>query len=619
MAISLPTMRELYSRVYLSVISFLGWLTILSAILSIEGVDNLHVLFLLFLLLVVSEYYPMPVWRGFTAISFPIVYVIFLLYDFSVTALVYATAVFLVNIKHHRPIRAIIFNPAQLVLSLFVSTYFLKMIDPYIQQVVETSFLQGILQYCFLQLCFLIINNVIVDIVLLLRPQVYTFKSWAIKTMTELNCMFISLLYGGMLYVLGSQNRGEVDVFSYFFFFSPLVGLSLLSSAIVRLRAEKKRLKSLFFITSKLNQLVPGENWMNDLKPSIDSFINTDAFSLWIKEEGKWHRQFQNGGPSEELEPEVMEEFEKVREPLFYPDIRLKKQELKSASLFNGRLKAFVYSPLRVENETVGMLIAAKNRTKSFTGEDVQSIATLSNQLAVTVKTRMLFKEKEKRILLEERNRIARDIHDGIAQTLAGAVMKLETAGKRFNKKPEETLKLLDESVGRLRESLSEVRESIYALRPYPTERVGLSKAIAAKVENVRKDFSLNIAFEMRGQEIELSTNVEKELFDIFQESLQNVIKHAKASKIDILLSYQSENILLRVKDNGVGFSLYQAMLQARERPHFGILQINDSAENIHASLQIDSKEGEGTEVTIIVPKMRLEGANQRDQIVAGG
>lgn len=529
---------------------------------------------------------------GFTAISFPIVYVIFLLYDFSVTAIVYAAAVLLVNIKHHRPIRAIIFNPAQLVMSLFVSAYFLKMVDPYIQQAVEAPFLQGIIQYCFLQLCFLIINNVIVDIVLLLRPQAYTLKSWAMKTMTELNCMLISFLYGGMLYILGSQNRGEIDVFSYFFFFSPLVGLSLLSSAIVRLRSEKKRLKYLFYITSQLNQLVPGEKWMNDLKPSLDSYIIADAFSLWIKEDGKWYRQFQSNGSSEELEPEMIEEFENVKEPICYPDIR--SRELKSTSLFKGRLKAFVYSPLRVENETVGMLVAAKNRTKSFTDEDVQSIATLSNQLAVTIKTRMLFKEKEKRILLEERNRIARDIHDGIAQTLAGAVMKLETAGKRFNKKPEETLKLLDESVGRLRESLREVRESIYALRPYPTERVGLSKAIAVKVETVRKEFSLPISFELRGQEIELNSIVEKELFDIFQECLQNVIKHAKASKVDVLLSYQSENILLRIRDNGVGFSLFQAMLEARDRPHFGILQINDSAEKFRHLFKLIVKKGKG-------------------------
>ena len=611
--------RELYSRVYLYMISFLGWLTVFSAMLSVEPIGNYLILFLLCIFLMVSEYYPMPVWRGFTAITFPIVYVIFLLFGFSVAALTYAAAVLLVNIKHQRPLRTIIFNPAQLVLSLYVATVFLKMLDPFIQNAIDTPFLLGITQYFVLQLFFFLVNNLIVDIVLLIRPQAYTLKAWATKTITELNCVLISLLYGGMLYVLGSQNRGEIDVFSYFFFFSPLVGFALLSSAIVGLHAEKKRLKSLFIITSQLNQFVPGERWLHELKHNFSEFINADTFALWVKEDGNWYMQFQKGDNVQrtELDQEVANEFEEVKEPIIHGDLRA--NLTKSRSLFNDRLKAFVYFPLRVEKETVGMLVAARNRTKSFTDEDVQSIATLSNQLAVTIKTRMLFKEKEKRILLEERNRIARDIHDGIAQTLAGAIMKLESAGRRFNKKPEETLKLMHESVYGLRDSLREVRESIYALRPYPTERVGLSKAVGSKIEAVKKEFGLNISFEIRGEEIELSSMVEKVLFDIFQESLQNVIKHAKASSIEILLSYQSENILLRIKDDGVGFSLFQAMLNARERPHFGILQINDSAEKINASLQIDSKEGEGTEVTIIVPKMGLEGEKDYDQINVSG
>jgi signal transduction histidine kinase len=611
--------RERHSRVYLYMISFLGWLTVISAVFSVEPVENYLVLLLLFIFLIVSEYYPMPVWRGFTAITFPIVYVIFLLFGFSVTAITYAAAVLLVNVKHQRPLRTIIFNPAQLVLSLLASTFFLNELDPFIQQAIETSFLQGIVQYFFMQLFFFLVNNLIVDIVLLLRPQAYTLKSWATKTITELNCVLISMLYGGLLYVLGSQNRGEIDVFSYFFFFSPLVGFALLSSAIVRLRAEKKRLKSLFIITSQLNQLVPGEKWLNELKTTFSEFINADAFALWVKENGQWNMQFQIGDTVHvtELDQETAEEFEEVKEPIIHGDMSM--NLMKSRSLFDKRLKAHVYFPLRVEKETVGMLIAARNRTKSFTDEDVQSIATLSNQLAVTIKTRMLFQEKEKRILLEERNRIARDIHDGIAQTLAGAVMKLESAGRRFSKKPEETLKLMEESVYGLRESLREVRESIYALRPYPTERVGLSKAIEARAEAAKEEFSLNISFQVRGDEIELSSMVEKVLFDIFQESLQNIIKHAKATAVEILLCYQSENILLRVKDDGVGFSLFQAMLDARENPHFGILQINDSAEKIHASLQIDSKEGEGTEVTIIVPRMGLEGESDNDQIIISG
>ena len=108
-------------------------------------------------------------------------------------------------------------------------------------------------------------------------------------------------------------------------------------------------------------------------------------------------------------------------------------------------------------------------------------------------------------------------------------------------------------------------------------------------------------------------------LFDTCSESLQNCIKHTNATNIDILLSFQTEHILLKVKDNGKGFSLFQAMIKAQNQPHFGILQMNDASDKINASLQIDSKEGSGTEITLTVPKMGLEGGFIDDQAHVSG
>ena len=103
----------------------------------------------------------------------------------------------------------------------------------------------------------------------------------------------------------------------------------------------------------------------------------------------------------------------------------------------------------------------------------------------------------------------------------------------------------------------------------------------------------------------------------IVKELLENAID-AEATKIDILISYQKEHVLLKVKDNGNGFSLFQAMIKARNHPHFGILQMNEGAERIQASLQVDSKEGAGTEITLTVPRMGIEGAIIHDKAYAG-
>lgn len=616
---ALSRRRERFSKLFMTSISLIGWSLIFYMMLHLEPASEPIVLALLFIFLLISEYYPMPVWKGYTAITFPIVYVIFLLYGFSYTALVYACAVLAVNIVHRRPLRTVFFNPAQLALSFYGAVMLLPLIKPFLEHMPLSPIGAGIFEYFILLAGYLVINNLIVDLVLVIRPQPYSFKMWKHKNLTELNSAAISLLYGIILYVVGSQNRGEIDVFAYFFFFSPLVGISLLSATIARLRKEKNRLKLLFSITTELNQMLPSQDWLFALRGRFNELIGAEASLLWMKKEGQWELCFTDGSivPGCGLQQETFDSFEEMRHPVIYNDRKMDGGG--AAVCFEEDVKAFVYTPLVIENETIGMFIIGRSRTKSFEDDDVQSIATLANQLAVIVKTRMLFNEKEKRIILEERNRIARDIHDGVAQTLAGAVMKLETAGKKFTKKPEETMKLVDESVLGLRESLKEVRESIYALRPYPTERASLAEAILRKIEALQKEYKQEIDFEIRGQELQLSQMVEKVLFDTFQESLQNAIKHSQASKIDILLSYQSEHILLKIKDYGRGFSLFQAMLKARNEPHFGILQMNDAAEKINATLQIDSKEGSGTEVAITVPRMGIEGGSNNDQAHASG
>ncbi|WP_245602111.1 GAF domain-containing sensor histidine kinase [Peribacillus kribbensis] len=561
----------------------------------------------------------MPVWKGFTAISFPLVYVLYILFGTHYTALCYALVVLVVNLLHRRPLRIILFNPAQLALSIILSTAMLSLFKPMAEASLQSTVKTGIAEFSILLFFFFLFNNLIVDLVLIIRPQPYSLKMWKQKTITELNNTLISLAYGILLYILGSQNRGEIDVFSYFFFFSPLVGLSLLSSTIARLKLEKKKLKALFSITTELNQIVPKSKWNSTLKESFFQFMNVEASILWIKENGIWRHRYQEGRTSlsHSLSAVVYDQFESMKHPIIYND---RKTNVGIAEdCFDRDLKSFVYSPLVVDHETVGMFIVARSRTKSFTNEDVQSLATLSNQLAAVIKTQMLLSEKEKRLILEERNRIAREIHDGIAQTLAGAVMKLETAGKIYMKKPDETLKLVNESVFRLRESLKDVRESIYALRPYPTEKAGLVAAIFRKIEDLKKEYKQDIQFEKRGTDFVLSPMAEKVLYDSFQESIQNAIKHAEASRIEVLLSNQADHILLKVKDNGKGFSLFQAMIKAQKQPHFGIMQMNDAAEKLNASLQIDSKEGEGTKVLIMVPKMGFEGEEIHDQAHASG
>ncbi|MEH7383280.1 GAF domain-containing sensor histidine kinase [Bacillus sp. JJ1533] len=608
--------RENYAKIYMIIIAVLGGAAVVNALFHLEPIDNITILILLTVFLAIIEYYPIPLLRGSTTVTFPFIFVMYELFGISYPIIIYAGIALVINILHQRPLRLILFNPAQLAGSVFLAEYILSHTN--VVQVLSSSssFLAGLSTYILFLILFFIINNLIVDIVLLIRPQPYTFYLFKTKTLTELSNVGISFLYGAMMFYLGGRR---VDEFSLFFFFSPLVAISLLYSVISTLRNEKKRLNALFAITTGVNKKIHSTEWIDTFKNTFSEIVDVQAIMLWVKENDVWKILHSDGRvtPKDELTGEALARFDGKKQPIVYQD-RVKKLG-PIDEFFKKDMKAFVYSPMVVEDETIGMLVVAKSRSRSFGDDEIHSIATLANQLGIAVKTRLLIEEKEKRIVLEERNRIARGIHDGVAQTLAGAVMKLETAERKFDRNPEETRKLIRESMDKLRLSLREVRESIYELRPYPTERVGLSEAIRKRIEMVKSEYHIEFSFDKRGKEVPLSSMVEKELFDIFQESLQNTIKHAQATKIEVLLSYQKEHIILKIKDNGVGFSLFQAMVKAQNNPHFGILNMNDAAEKINATLQIDTKEGHGTDITLTVPKMGLEGGSTVDQAYVSG
>ncbi|MGM7700449.1 histidine kinase [Pseudalkalibacillus sp. Hm43] len=600
--------KDKLSNLYLSFISIAGWVSILIATFNLSIPENAVVLLLFILFLFITEFFPMAVWKGHSSLSYPIVFTIYLVYGLPWLVFIYGLVVFIVNFVQRRPLRILFFNPALLVLSFILGEAIARLIlgDALVPWMIIPMLVTTALFY--------IVNNIMVDIVLLIRPQPYTFAIWKKKLTTESISAFISVIYLGIMFYLGNQNRGVIDVFAYFFFFSPLVGLALLSSIIVRLETERNRLNALFHISTELNRWLPSKQWIESIRSSLNSFVDADASILWVNENGNWKVRFQHGQVKKEScqDRDELSQLEHIKELTIIHDRR--KDPGVTPTCFHNGLRSIIYAPIILEDNMLGVFAVAKSRSNSFRPEEIQSVATLANQLAVVIKTRSLISEQEKRTVLEERNRIAREIHDGVAQSLAGAVMKLETADRKFYQKPPEAHKLVTDSLDKLRLSLKEIRESIYALRPYETERVGLKQAVTKRIDVIKKESGLNITFEERGRPVYLSSMVEKVMFDIFQESVQNIVKHAQASKVDVLLSYQKEHVLLRVSDNGVGFSLLDAMIKAKNDPHFGILSMNEQAEKIEAVLQIDSKEGKGTEINLTVPKLGMEGGMGDDQ-----
>lgn len=605
--------REKLSNTIIWTVSFIGWAFLLYKMKDFTVPDHWPILLTLLLFICLTEKFPMPVWKGNSSFTFLMLYVIDLLYGLSITLILIALTTLVIYTLQKTPVRVRLFNPAQLLLS-FAAAKGLALLVLQLSYFTSVSpFYKAVMYLLFLSFFYFLVNNLIVDLVLITRPQPYSYKNWLQKTVTELLAICFMFLYGTLMIFLGRQDRGVIDVFSFFFFFSPLAGISILSSIITKLQKEKNRLKVLFRITNKINSGIALEENFKNISHLLPEFLGYDTCYLFIKETDQWKVIFLDGHVKVEQGATCqLDTFQEITAVDVYSNRKNEKGPIDA--WFPEGIKAYAFSPLQIEGGIIGILAIGKSRTESLRSEDMQSLMLLSNQLAIAIKVRGLVKQQEKSKILEERNRIAREIHDGVAQTLAGAIMNLEIAQKKFVHRPNETKKLLDTSVNKLRTGLKEIRESIYALRPIPVDHNGLKQAILKKIEILGAEHAIDFKLEERGKPVQLSSMVEKVIYEILQECLRNTIKHARATRVAILLSYQKEHIILRISDNGIGFSLLEAMMKAREEPHFGILNMNDLADQLGASLQIDSKPGKGTEISLNIPRLEEESVHdQRD------
>ncbi|MGG0730893.1 GAF domain-containing sensor histidine kinase [Bacillus paramycoides] len=603
------SMREKVASFYLYFISFLGLITITISLLEIKIPSHPTILILLLIFMGIAEYFPVRFWRGTSSLTFPIIYAMSWQFGIHITIITIVFVTLIIHLHRRSPVQRMLFNSTQHALSLILAEWFLnKCLSLLISGMDMSALYENLISLLLFCVFFCFFNNRFYDLLMVLLPQPYSIHQWYKKAVTVVLCETFGVSYAALMHVLISTYSVEINEITVLFFFFPLVAISVISSFSVRIRMEKERLYELFLITTEISRGLTGGN-LKHIKQALKGFFGIQAYVIWTKDDGNWNLLLKDGKVQLDISDhsDKNEAFEEISKNLVFND--WKTGMAPGDEIFDDVIRSLVYFPLIVNDELVGMFVAGKSRNAGFFPEDVQSLATFSNQLANVVKTRILISEQEKRMILEERNRIAREIHDGIAQTLAGVIFQLESAKKKYRDKPTDMQQVVEKSIKDLRGSLGEVRYSIYALKPYPTQQLGLKQAIASKIKSLKQEYELDITYHERGNSRALSFSKERVIFDTLQESLQNIVKHAQAEKIHVLLSYQSEHVLLKVKDNGVGFSLFESMVKTKREPHYGILHMNEQAEQLGATLQIDSSVGKGTEITLLIPDSQTRGA----------
>ncbi len=200
----------------------------------------------------------------------------------------------------------------------------------------------------------------------------------------------------------------------------------------------------------------------------------------------------------------------------------------------------------------------------------------------------------------EERNRIAREIHDTLAQGFVGVSMQLEIVSRLLSSSAEAAREHLDQARLQVRESLSEARRSIWQLRSQSSESEDLASRLSKSARQIIGSSPVKLSMEVRGTYRSLRSNVEDELLRIGQEAVTNALRHAEAASISIELVYAARKLRMTISDDGLGFSV--GSFSSGPNGHFGLKGMRERAAQINANLVVDSAEGKGTRVSVEAP-----------------
>lgn len=201
-----------------------------------------------------------------------------------------------------------------------------------------------------------------------------------------------------------------------------------------------------------------------------------------------------------------------------------------------------------------------------------------------------------------ERRRIGRDIHDGVAQSFADLILRLQSAVQVLDRDPEKARSSLVDLENGMRETLEKIRELIGNLFPRELRQSGLVGAIDQFIDRVARSDELAVSFEHQGVDDELPAALEATLYCIVQEALNNVRKHAAASEAGVDLRRDGNGVELIIEDNGCGFDLNGLMTDHPPQRTYGLLSMQERTILVGGTMDVDSRVGAGTRLRFLIP-----------------
>lgn len=261
--------------------------------------------------------------------------------------------------------------------------------------------------------------------------------------------------------------------------------------------------------------------------------------------------------------------------------------------------------PVGLGGRQVGQLIAATRHPRQLEGSDLDTLSAFATQVGLALEAARLRDELKELAVQQERERIARDMHDGLAQVLGYVNTKSQAVAHLLDEgRVEEAQKQIDELNAAARSVYVDVREAILNLSTPGAGEGGIAAALQeyATVYGESSKLAIRFRASMDAVRAPLSAAAQAEMFSIAREALTNVRKHARAQRVSIAMNRTDGEVVLRIKDDGVGFDA-ELLAAGRERwPHFGLAGMRERAESVGGRITWHSSQGGGTEVELHVP-----------------
>ncbi len=265
------------------------------------------------------------------------------------------------------------------------------------------------------------------------------------------------------------------------------------------------------------------------------------------------------------------------------------------------RMRSFLGVPLVFKGDIVGAFYLA-DKDGGFDHDDEDLVSVLAAHAAVVVEHARLYEASRERSISEERDRLARDLHDALTQRLFSLNLILEATSAKVGGDPEVTRASLGQARELVDAALGELRSLIFELRPPVLEADGLAGSVRKHAELLSRAHGLEVNMAVSGDDDKVAPDVQRHLFRVVQEALSNVVRHASARSVgvEVHVSDEPDAVQVVVSDDGVGFDPDARAIAARR---LGLTSMRERVESLGGRFEVVSAPGQGTTVTAEVPR----------------